>query len=234
MQPQRPSDGRCSRRTTDNVACPQAFSKLGLCAGIGFNMWLVKQTFATRSSRVRHRFVFLAAAAAVAMGLAAGCGDEKAPAKQTVFWLGLNSAPGTTCSSIKNFQLPADARATVTSSDAVGGRIKDDADNLVECDVRLASGSTTDYTVSLRFSGGEVGNFSAEGTLSAEAGGELEVNFNTGMFALEQANCVATVQTLTPGAVWLRGLRCQNLRDESSPGIQCDGQGGLIFENCDR
>lgn len=210
------------------------FSKLGHCAEIGFNMRLVKQAFATRSSRVRHRFVYLAAAAAAVVGLVAGCGDEKAPAKQTVFWLGLNSAPGALCSSIRNYQLPTDARATITSSDAVGGRIQDDAENLVQCDVRPASGSATDYTVSLRFSGGEVGNFSANGTLSKEAGGELEVSFNTGEFGLEQEDCTATVETITSGAVWVRALRCRNLRDESSPDIQCDGQGGLIFENCDR
>lgn len=196
-------------------------------------MWPVKQAFAARSSRVRHRFVYLAAAAIAAVGVVAGCGDEKSPPKQTVFWLGLNQAPGAICSSSRNYQLPADARATINSSDAVGGRIQNDADNLVECDVRPANGSATDFAVSLRFSGGEVGNFSANGTVSA-AGGELDVSFNTGDFGLEQDNCTATVQTVTAGAIWVRSLRCTNLRDESSPGVQCDGQGGVIFENCDR
>jgi hypothetical protein len=168
------------------------------------------------------------------VGVVAGCGDEKAPPKQTVFWLGLNQAPGALCSSDRNYQLPGDARATITSADAVGERIEDDADNLVECDVRPANGSTTDFTVSLRFSGGEVGNFSANGTVSEAAGGELDVSFNTGEFGLEQEGCTATVQRVTAGAIWVRALRCTNLRDESSPDIQCDGQGGMIFENCDR
>jgi len=151
-----------------------------------------------------------------------------------VFWLGLNTAGGLTCSSNKNFQIPEGARAIITSASAQGERIKDDAENLVDCDVRLAPGSTTDYTVSLRFSGGEVGNFSANGTVSKANGGELDVDFNTSMFSLGQDDCVATVETVTPGAVWVKGLRCTGLRDPSSPGIQCDGQGGVIFENCDR
>jgi hypothetical protein len=182
---------------------------------------------------VRHRFVFLAAAAVAAVSSVAGCGDDKAPAKQAVFWLGLNTASGFTCSSNQNYQIPEGARSIITSQSAQGERIKDDAENLVECDVRPAPGSSTDYSVSLRFSGGPVGNFSANGTLSQD-GGELDVDFNTGMFSLGQDNCVATVRTLTAGAIWLSALRCNGLRDPSSPGIQCDGQGGVIFENCDR
>ncbi|MEY4550193.1 MAG: hypothetical protein RL685_6388 [Pseudomonadota bacterium] len=182
---------------------------------------------------MRHRFVFLAAVAVAAVGSVVGCGDDKAPPKQAVFWLGLGPGGGMTCSSTRNYQFPAEARATITSTTAEGERIEDDADNLVDCDVRLARGSTTDFNVSLRYSGVEVGNFSANGTLTAE-GGELDIDFNTGMFALEQENCVATVKTLRAGAVWISGLRCQSLRDPSSPSIQCDGQGGLIFENCDR
>src|SRR5688572_18432709 len=200
-------------------------------------MQLVKPPFATRSSRVRNRFVFLAAAAAAAVGLTAGCGDEKSPPKQAVFWLGLNRAAGTTtsCSSLENFQIPAEtARATIISADAQGPRVEDDSDNLVECDVRPASSGSAVFNVSLRYSGGPIGNFSAEGELTLADGGALDVSFNTGEFGLEQADCTATVEALAPGAVWVKALRCQNLRDDSSPGIQCDGQGSLIFENCDR
>jgi hypothetical protein len=178
--------------------------------------------------------VFLATAAAAALSLTAGCSDEKSPPKQAVFWLGLNQAPGALCSSNRNFQIPDDARATIISSDAQGARIEDDSDNLVECDVRPVSSGSQTFNVSLRYSGGPVGNFSANGELTLADGGELDVSFNTGEFGLEQADCTATVEALAPGAVWVKALRCQNLRDESSPGIQCDGQGGLIFENCDR
>jgi hypothetical protein len=183
---------------------------------------------------VRHRFVFLAAAAVAALGSVVGCGDEKAPAKQAVFWLGLSPGGGATCSSNRNYQIPEAARSTITSQSAEGERIKDDADNLVECDVREAAGSTTDFDVSLRFSSADVANFSANGRVSEQAGGELDVYFNTGLAALEQSNCVATVKKVTAGALWVSGLRCTSLRDASSPSIQCDGQGGLIFENCDR
>jgi hypothetical protein len=183
---------------------------------------------------VRHRFVFLAAVALAAVGSVVGCGDDKAPPKQAVFWLGLSPGGGMSCSASGNFQIPDEARSTITSTTAEGERIEDDADNLVDCDVRLASGSTTDFNVRLRYSGGQVGNFSANGTLTLEDGGELDIDFNDGIVALEQDNCVATVKTLRAGAVWISSLRCPNLRDPSSPGVQCDGQGGLIFENCDR
>lgn len=180
---------------------------------------------------MRHRFVFLAAGAAAAAGLMVGCGDDKAPSRQAVFWLGLNPSGGSSCSSNQNYQIPDGARATITSATADGARVKDGRQTLVECDVRPAGG--TDFSVSLRFQSDEVANFSADGTLSAE-GGTLDVSFNTGVFAVGQDDCVATVETLTPGAIWLRGLRCQDMRDPSSPDIRCDGQGGLIFENCDR
>ena len=111
--------------------------------------------------------------------------------------------------------------------------MEDDGENLVDCDVRPRNGSSTDYDVRLRFAGADVANFSASGTLSF-SGGELEVDFNTAEVGLTQLDCVTTVETITPGAIWLRTLHCPNLRDPSSPGLQCDGQGGLIFENCDR
>ena len=210
------------------------FSKLGPGDGISFNLRLVKQAFATRSSPVRHRFVFLAAVAVAAVGSVVGCGDDKPPPKAAVFWLGLSPGGGMSCSANRNFQIPEDARSTITDMFAEGERIKDDADNLVDCDVRPASGSTTEFNVSLRYSGGAVGNFSANGSLTLEGGGELDIDFNDGIVALEQSDCVATVKTLKAGAVWISSLRCPNLRDPSSPGVQCDGLGGLIFENCDR
>jgi hypothetical protein len=192
------------------------------------------QAFATRSSRVRHRLVFLATVTAAAVGSLVGCGDDKAPSKQAVFWLGLSPANGGTCSSNRTYQIPEGARTTITSTNAVGERIEDDSDNLVECSVRAVSAGSLEHSVNLRFSGGAVGNFSAVGRVSKDAGGELEVSFNTGEFALEQANCTATVETVTPGAVWVKSLRCQSLREDSSPDIECDGVGGVIFENCDR
>jgi hypothetical protein len=185
---------------------------------------------------VRHRLWIVVPLAAAAVLSAAACGDDDAPPPQAALWFGLGTAPGATCSSIKTYQLPAGARATTSGSSGVGDRVKDGGENLVECDVRPAAGSTTNYTVSVRFSGGEIGNFVANGTLTdgaaAGAAGTVNVAFNTGQFSLTQSQCTVEVDTLAPGAIWLRNLRCDNLKDLSSPGIICDGQGGLIFENC--
>ena len=164
---------------------------------------------------------------------ATACGDDKVAAPQSVVWFGLNTAAGARCSSVNNYQLPMGARATITSTNGVGDRIKDGGDNLVECDVRPQSGSTSNFNVSVRFSGGEVGNFVASGVLTKENGGNLQVSFNTGQFSLEQDNCTAQVETLVAGAIWVSRVSCPDLRDPSSPGIICDGQGGVIFENCE-
>ena len=167
---------------------------------------------------------------------AAACGDDDVAPQQAVLWFGLGTAPGATCSSTKNYQYPEGARATVTGASGVGARVKDGSENLVVCDVRLVAGSTTNYNVSLRFQGGEIGNFVANGVLTdqapAGAAGTVNVSFNTAQFNLVQSQCTVEVDTLAPGAIWLRGLRCDGLKDPSSPGILCDGQGGLIFENC--
>jgi hypothetical protein len=203
---------------------------------IEFNLRLVTQAFATRSSRVRHRLWIVVPLAAAAVMSAAACGDDKVAPQQAVLWFGLSTAQGATCSSSKNYQLPDGARATISGTTGVGDRLKDGGDNLVECDVGRVGGSTTNYNVSLRFQGGEIGNFVARGVLTdgaaPGAAGTLNVTFNTGQFALAQSQCTVDVDTLAPGAIWLRGLRCDGLKDLSSPGISCDGQGGLIFENC--
>lgn len=184
---------------------------------------------------MRHRLWIVVPLAAAAVMSAAACGDDEAAPQQAVLWFGLGTAPGATCSSIKNFQFPDSARATVSGATGVGDRVKDGADSLVECDVRPAGGSTTTYNVSLRFQGGDVGNFVASGVLTkgaAGAVGTVEVRFNTAQFNLAQSQCTAEIDTLSPGAIWLRNLHCDGLKDQSSPGITCDGQGGLIFENC--
>jgi hypothetical protein len=180
---------------------------------------------------VQHRLVRVGPIAALALLCATACGDDKVAAPQSVLWFGLNTAAGARCSSVSNYQLPMGARATITSTNGVGDRIKDGGDNLVECDVRPASGGAS-FNVSLRFSGGEVGNFVASGVLTDTDGGNMNVIFNTGQFSLAQDDCTAQVETVVAGAVWISRLSCGDLRDPSSPGIICDGQGGAIFENC--
>jgi hypothetical protein len=89
------------------------------------------------------------------------------------------------------------------------------------------------FRVIMRLSSGEIGNLSGDGVLSKESGGQFELNFRTPFFDLQQEGCTATVETIKAGAVWIRSLNCGQLVDESSPGIECVGNGGIILENCD-
>ena len=187
---------------------------------------------------MRHRLGIVVPLAAAAVLTGAGCGNEKIAPAQTAMWFGLGAVPGATCSSTKTFQIPDGARVTTSGMYGDGERVKDGGDNTVICDVRLASGSTTDYNVSLRLqvSANGIGNFVASGVLTdvddPQAAGTLDVALITPQFQLGQKKCAVGIETLVPGAIWLKTLHCDDMRDPSSPGIACDGQGGLIFENC--
>jgi hypothetical protein len=209
--------------------------KVGPFFEIRLNMRPVMKAFATRSSRVLHR-VLVVGALAGALISTVGCGDDPVAPQQAVLWFGLGPAQGMSCSSAKTYQYPDGARGTVSGSTGVGDRAKDGSDYLVECDVRPASRNSSDYNVSLKFQGGEIGSFVATGVLTdgAAAGmqGTLDVDFATGQFGLAQDKCSVGVKTLVPGAIWLQSVHCDNMKDPSSPSIACDGTGALIFENC--
>jgi hypothetical protein len=181
-----------------------------------------------------HRLIFsgllLAATGATA------CGDDEVAPQQTVFWLGLSSTAGSQCSANENYALPEDARTTVTGSTGQGDRVKDGqdlqgTDTLVACTVKETMKGSGSFNVNLRLSVGEIGNFIATGTLGGTSG-TVDVNFTTSQFNLEQDDCTANIETITGGAIWLQDLHCANMRDPRTPGIACDGLGGVIFENC--
>jgi hypothetical protein len=150
-----------------------------------------------------------------------------------VFWLALSPVSGGTCSSSRTFNVPETARETIISTNAAGDRIVDSASAEVRCSVSAAPGAEGSFRVNMRLSTGEIGDLSGEGVLSKAAGGSFDLNFTTESFSLEQDGCVATVETVKAGAIWIRSLNCPNLRDDSSPGIACVGNGGIILENCD-
>jgi hypothetical protein len=195
------------------------------------------------SLRVRQRLTVLGILGAVAANGALSCGDDKPAPKQSVLWFGLGTALGATCSSARTFSFPDDtARDTILGSSGNGPRASDGADDLVECTVKQKA-SGADYDVYLRFQGGEVGNFVAQGVLTApqpvaagqdsvDTDGTVDITFNTSQFALADRSCTAKVHTLVPGAIWLQSLKCDALKDPSSPSISCQGTGGVIFENC--
>ncbi|HKO93629.1 MAG TPA: hypothetical protein VJU61_20890 [Polyangiaceae bacterium] len=185
---------------------------------------------------MRHRLIFSGILVAAIGGWA--CGDDEVPPQQAVFWLGLGTTATAQCSANRVFQLPEDARTTITSSSGKGERVKDGqdlqgTDARVECTVRETSRGSGSYNVSMRFSVGEIGNFIADGVLPASTG-TLDVDFNTNQFELGQEGCSATVEVITAGAVWVKDLHCDNMRDPSSPSVACDARGGVIFENCAR
>jgi hypothetical protein len=182
---------------------------------------------------LRHRLSVLGvlAAAAAVSGLA--CGDDEAPSTQAVFWLALSPGQGASCSSSQTYTVPETARSTITSTDGVGARVVDSGADLVQCSV-IPSATAGSFDISLRLSSGAIGNFLASGVLPATGSGQLDVNFKTADFSLEQDNCTATIETLNAdGALWVSNLSCTNLRDNNSPAIACNGTGGVIFENCD-
>lgn len=182
--------------------------------------------------RHRHTVVLgVLAFASAAGGLA--CGGDEPARQQAVFWLGFATGPGASCSSAITINLPDDtARATITGLDGRGERLEDAGDDLVQCSVSPSS-TAGSYDLSLRLSSGIIGDFVASGVVTDTAG-TVDVDVQTSAFSLGQDDCTVEVEKVLAGAVWLRSLRCTNLRDPSSPAIQCIGNGGMIFENCSK
>jgi hypothetical protein len=173
-----------------------------------------------------------------ALGVAFGCGDEKPPSDQAVFWMELGPAGSMPCSSSRSFSLPdADARRVLTGS-GQGERLVDgEDDTLVTCSVSEGSASGQ-FDVSLDLSSGEIGSFSASGavtmTSATEGTGVLDIIFQTTSFTLRQDGCTATAKAGLEGAVWFDSVSCPGLADRNSPNIRCNGSGGFIAENCAR
>lgn len=162
--------------------------------------------------------------------------DAGLPPSQAVLWFGVAAAPGGTCSSMMSYQAPDTAQATILGASGQGARVVAGRDQLVDCSVQPSAESADHYDVRLRFQGGEIGNFVATGRLTASPAATepntVEVSLVTAQFSLAQQRCTADVNVIVPGAVWIRNLHCDSLRDPASPGISCAGQGGVIFENC--
>ncbi len=170
-----------------------------------------------------------------AVSAALGCGDEKPKPNQAVLWLGLSQAAGAQCSSASSFGVPDKATSRgIIYGNGDGDRLEDGGEDIVNC--RVAETAAGQYDVQFEVSAGEIGNLSMSGTAtktSADPGQiSLDINFQTTSFSLEQDVCTGSVQYASAGALWVRGLTCNNLRDQSSPGISCQSEGGFIIENC--
>jgi hypothetical protein len=191
--------------------------------------------------RLRHRLIVSSVLVASAVVGGTGCGDDEPPRRQAAFWLGLATSATATCRYADTFQLPDLARTTITSQTGRGcadgeeceDRIVDTGDYVIDCSVTPSASAAGSFDVNLNLSGGRIGVFNANGVLSP-AGGELDVSLQTTAFTLEQDGCTAMVDTVIPGAVWIRALACPQMVEERTPGNSCSGNGGLIFENCGR
>lgn len=167
-----------------------------------------------------------------------GCGDDEPPRDQAVFWMNLSPAQGAMCSSARSFFIPGnDARDIITGGGAGARLVDGEGGGFVSCSVS-ATGADT-YAVGLDFSVGEIGSFSARGSVTNGAGdtpgtGTLDIYFTTTQFDLEQRGCTATVEEAFAGATWISNLSCPGMVDPSSPQISCVGTGGFIAENCSR
>jgi len=165
-----------------------------------------------------------------------GCGDDKPPRDQAVFWMGFAPAAGNTCASARTFSRPDEtARATITGEGGGARLVDGDDDALVECTV---SGGNGQFNVSFNLSSGDIGNVGVNGTVTQSGEtpgtGTLDVDFSTTDFLLVQRDCTATVEQAFPGALWVSNLSCPMLRDPNSTSGLCVGTGGFIIENCSR
>lgn len=163
------------------------------------------------------------------------CGDDEPARRQAAFYLGLSTNQSANCSSADTFELPEGGRVTTTSMTGEGERIVDRGATAVTCTVRAAADAPGSYqlALSIQTQDTEIGYFSVNGVVSDTAT-DLDVRLQTTTFQLEQEGCTATIDTVIPGAVWLRDLRCPQLVDERTTGVACSGNGALIFENCSR
>jgi hypothetical protein len=184
-----------------------------------------------RSIRLRHSVSILEILAVVLAAGVFACGDDKAPPAQTVFWFGLGPARGATCSSAKNYRFPGDDAQQVIIGNGVGARLADGKDGYVDCSVTASAGGKFDVRTHLE--AGEIGNFTAQGSVDATSG-TLQVALVGEGFSLAQSDCSAKVEKVLSGAIWVSDLQCPLMKDMSSPGISCVGSGGIIFENCAR
>jgi hypothetical protein len=172
------------------------------------------------------------------LSAALGCGEDEPAKDQAVFYMGLSTGSGQNCSSTRTFSLPDDSARTVVIGTGQGERLVDgDDDSLVTC--RVSEGNASgQFDVTFDLSSGEIGSFSATGTVTmtsaTEGTGVLDIIFQTSSFTLRQDGCTATAKAGLEGAVWFDSLSCPGLVDRSSPGIVCNGSGGLIAENCAR
>jgi hypothetical protein len=163
-------------------------------------------------------------------------GDTKAPvpAPRAVVWFALSTSVGGTCSSTRPVEFPPDARTTI--GNRIGPRVVDGTDGyVIDCRIAPAPDRPGAYGLALRFVGADVRALTIMGQITGDGlstEGNVQVTLETSQFALEQMDCTLAVASLDPGAIWIQSLSCPDLKDPLSPGISCNGTGGVIFENC--
>jgi hypothetical protein len=188
---------------------------------------------------VRQGFVSLVLSGVVAVALA-GCGGDDPPKESAVIAFNLSRITGASCP-IFNFEYPPGANDTIGGSIEGTERLEDGGGNVINCRVRESMGA---FDINLNLQTPMVAYFQATGRVTKSANQTALDNTVQVILQSDQAGellqpspvvptpCTANVDTVQNGAIWIRSLRCDNLRDENSPNVQCLGSGGLLFENC--
>lgn len=110
-------------------------------------------------------------------------------------------------------------------------RVIDGGPVVIECRVTATEDGSFEANLG-RLRADEITFLGVQGTVREGSEAELSLVFQREGLALEQANCRAFVQRALSGAVWLRDLVCDDMRDLRRPNARCRASGGIIIENC--
>lgn len=169
--------------------------------------------------------------------------EGELPRAQAVLSLQVSEATGgAECAVDLSMALPdATASETLTGTSGNGRRLVNGASARgqvadVKCRVAPSDGATGYFDVRLSIRAGRGGTFEAAGNLRQAPSQLLAVQVAGPGLVLEQENCEAEVDTILPGAVWLRAIRCSDLSSETqgtpSAISECEATGAAIFESC--
>jgi hypothetical protein len=152
------------------------------------------------------------------------------------------------CESAPRVSRPEGALATLASVSGVGERLIDGEGASVACTVaegrvaeagaagsgvRVDDGAPLGFDVALLVESTEV-RWRVVGRVATGASSTVRVEMQDVVFGSLVAQCEVVVETVIPGAAWLRDWQCPDVVLDGRPRIECSSDGGAIFENCGR
>lgn len=161
------------------------------------------------------------------------CSESEPLPAQAATFLAFSPVTGASCHEANAYEVPLGAGrlAVLNGGNVDTDRVVDGGEVFVEC--RVSANEDGSFDVDLaRLRAGDITFLGVQGTVSQGSEAEVRVVFQREGVALEQSNCRAFVQVALEGAVWLRDLVCDDMRDGRRPSAQCRASGGVIVENC--